>query len=239
LVPSGTKTANLLNTMSDETIHIAIIPDGNRRWAKGHKLHPWDGHKKALKNFHTLTEWCDNDSRVSVLTIWCFSTENWKRNPKEIEMLMQLLEKYLTNEKDQLMEKGTRLIHSGRKDRIPESLAKLIGNIEEESKGNTGLTLHLTLDYGGCDEVVRAIQRMENTKDATEESVREHLDHPELPDIDLVVRTSGEKRTSNFFLWQSTYSEWAFVDKKFPEFTAEDLAKEVNTFAERSRRFGG
>lgn len=221
------------------SMHIAIIPDGNRRWAKGHALHPWDGHRKAMDNFRTLTDWCHEDQRVSVLTIWCFSTENWKRDEKEIQMLMDMLEEYLIKERELFKEKKTRLVHSGHKDRIPETLAKLIGDIEEESKDMDAFTLHLALDYGGRDEVVRAIRKMQSTEDVTEESVREHLDHPELPDIDLIIRTSGENRTSNFFLWQSAYSEWAFVEKKFPEFMAEDLAKEVDEYTERSRRFGG
>ena len=220
-------------------LHIAIIPDGNRRWARKHALDPWEGHRKAVANFRSLTDWCHKDPRIAVLTIWCFSTENWKRDVKEIEMLMGMLEEYLVKERNLFREKQTRLVHSGRKDRIPEKLATLIGDIEEESKTMTAFTLHLALDYGGRDEIVRAIRKMQSTKDATEDSVRKYLDPPELPDIDLIIRTSGEKRTSNFFLWQSAYSEWAFPQKKFPEFTAGDLAKEVDAYTERSRRFGG
>ena len=117
--------------MSDtETMHIAIIPDGNRRWAKSHALHPWEGHKKAIKNFRSLTDWCLEDPRISALTIWCFSTENWKRDKKEIEMLMDMLEKYLQEERNLFKEKNARLVHSGRKDRIPTKLADLINEIK-------------------------------------------------------------------------------------------------------------
>lgn len=236
-------------------IHIAIIPDGNRRWAEHHALHPWEGHRKAMDSFRAITDWCLENPRVSVLTIWCFSTENWKRDRKEVEVLMTLLEEYLTKERDLLRKKGTRLVHSGRKDRIPHTLSKLISTLEKESREMDAFTLHLALDYGGKDEIIRAVDRWthslaikEETQSGsaeqttngalTEEQFRTYLDHPELPDIDLIIRTSGEKRTSNFFLWQAAYSEWAFVEKKFPEFTVEDLAREVATYAKRSRRFG-
>jgi len=232
---------------NEQKLHIAIIPDGNRRWAKTHALHPWDGHKKAIENFRLLTEWCHDDPRVSVLTIWCFSTENWKRDKREVDMLMQLLEVHLQKERALLEKNNTRFVHSGRKDRIPAQLAKLIEDVEEESKNRTASTLHLAIDYGGKDELLRAMQKMatsERANERTNNTIAENifcsfLDHPELPDIDLIVRTSGEKRTSNFFLWQSAYSEWSFVEKKFPDFTAEDLANEVDAFMTRSRRFGG
>lgn len=224
--------------MATETLHIAIVPDGNRRWATKQAFKPWKGHEVAVENFRKLIDWCSNDPRVGILTLWCFSTENWKRDPKEIEMLMKMLKDYLEEERSSLVEKNTRFAHSGRKDRIPQDLATLIAEIEEETKDQTGNVLHLALDYGGRDEVTRAVQRMDDPSSATEESIREHLDHPELPDIDIIIRTSGEKRTSNFFLWQAAYAEWYFVDKLFPDFTTEDLATVVDDFTDHSRRFG-
>lgn len=220
-------------------LHIAIIPDGNRRWAKSRLLNPWEGHRKAVENFRSLTQWCHDDPRVSTLTVWCFSTENWKRDEKEIDMLMKLLEEYLEKERDVFHENNTRLLHSGRKDRIPTSLAKLMNAIEVETANYTENTLHLALDYGGKDEVLRAIQKLEDIETLDEQTLHDHLDHPELSDIDLIIRTSGEQRTSNFFLWQSTYSEWVFCDKLFPDFTTEDLAGYVDQFSSRNRRFGG
>ncbi len=222
-------------------MHIAIIPDGNRRWAKAQLLHPWNGHEKAIENFRELSEWCRNDARVEILTVWCFSTENWKRDEKEVSKLMQLLEDYILNERDQFVEKRIRCCHSGRRDRIPASLKQVIEETEEMTKSVADplLILHLCVDYGGKDEVTRAVSRLSSTNDVCEESIRANLDHPELPDVDLVIRTSGEVRTSNFMLWQTAYAEWSFLPMHFPEFTPQDLAKEVNTISERKRRFGG
>lgn len=219
-------------------LHIAIIPDGNRRWARSRAWHPWQGHEKAVENFHTLYDWCRLDPRVSVLTVWCFSTENWKRDPQEVAKLMTLLEDYIRKERPTFPEKKTRLVHSGRKDRIPASLAALITDVEAETAQYADFTLHLAVDYGGKDELVRGLQKAKKNI-SSEQEVRALLDHPDLPDIDLIIRTSGEQRTSNFFLWQSTYAEWVFLDKYFPDFTTQDLKGAVDDFAQRSRRFGG
>jgi len=230
-----------MNTSS--TIHLAIIPDGNRRWAKTRTLNPWKGHEKAIENFRSLTEWCRNDPRISVLTVWCFSTENWKRDQKEVDMLMSMLEKYLKEEGVEFVEKNTRFLHSGRRDRIPASLVKVIEETEEKTKDQTGFTLNLAVDYGGKDEIIRAIKNIEPNQlnqpnEPNELSIRNNLDHPDLPDIDLIIRTSGEQRTSNFALWQSTYAEWEFIEKLFPDFTSEDLSKAVDDYERRSRRYG-
>lgn len=224
--------------MPNKGLHIAIIPDGNRRWAKKKGLLAWNGHEKAIENFRTLSDWCRTDPRVSTLTVWCFSTENWKRDSGEIAKLMKMLEDYLQNEREDFPKKKTRLLHSGRIDRIPQSLASLIAEISEETKEEKDFTLHLAVDYGGRDEVVRAIQKMKNSSSATEETVRSHLDHPKLPDIDLIIRTSGELRTSNFFLWQSTYAEWVFTEKFFPDFTTDDLVAAVSEYEGRTQRRG-
>jgi len=222
-----------------ELLHIAIIPDGNRRWAKSHLLAPWEGHRKAIENFRSLTQWCHDDPRVNTLTVWCFSTENWKRDKKEIEMLMKLLEDYLEKEQHVFHENKTRLTHSGRTDRIPASLAGLLKKVCDETAQYSENTLNLALDYGGKDEIVRAIEKRPTGEQVNEQTIRDHLDHPELTDIDVIIRTSGEQRTSNFFLWQSAYSEWVFCEKLFPDFTSDDLAGYVDAFSKRNRRFGG
>ncbi|MDD5055894.1 MAG: polyprenyl diphosphate synthase [Candidatus Peribacteraceae bacterium] len=237
-------------------LHLAVIPDGNRRWANAHKLQSvWKGHERAVENFRTLTDWCRNDPRIGILTVWCFSTENWKRDPKEVEMLMDLLEKYLRKEGEGLVKEKTRFVHSGRRDRIPPSLSKLIEKTEQLTKDQTEFTLHLAVDYGGKDEILRAISRLQAGKPETRnqpfealmdpqaqngkpENLQPYLDHPELPDIDLIFRSSGEQRTSNFFLWQSTYAEWIFSPKLFPDVGPEDLAEAVTEFERRQRRFG-
>jgi len=238
-----------------DALHIAIIPDGNRRWARARAWHPWQGHEKAIENFRSITDWCQADPRIAVLTVWCFSTENWKRDPQEVSKLMTLLENYIEKERPTLQKKGIRLVHSGRKDRIPSSLAALIKTVEEETAHFSEFTLHLAVDYGGKDEVARAFQKAldrnqynestntrvnESTSQRNDETdpIQNNLDHPELQEIDLIIRTSGEMRTSNFFLWQSTYAEWVFLEKHFPDFSTEDLKAAVDGFAKRSRRFG-
>lgn len=235
-------------------LHLAIIPDGNRRWAREHTMEAvWKGHEKAVENFRTLTDWCRKDPRVAILTVWCFSTENWKRDPDEVTKLMTMLEDYLRREQKGFLDQQTRFVHSGRRDRIPASLKELIEETEELTRDQTGFTLHLAVDYGGKDEVLRAIVRARKDNPTydirptspvseamiTDDQLRAFLDHPELPDIDLVLRSSGEQRTSNFFLWQSAYAEWIFSPKYFPDIGTEDLDEAVKEFERRKRRFGG
>ena len=218
-------------------LHLAIIPDGNRRWAREHKLESvWNGHEKAVENFKTLSDWCRKDPRVSMLTVWCFSTENWKRDAKEVEKLMTMLEEYLKREQPNLLKEKTRFVHSGRRDRIPASLKKIIEQTEETTKDQTDFVLNLAVDYGGKDEVVRALKKLSG--EPTEDSIRSNLDHPELPDIDLILRSSGEQRTSNFFLWQSAYAEWIFNEKYFPDIGTDDVDAALKEYESRKRRFG-
>ena len=129
-------------TSPSDPLHIAIIPDGNRRWAAKHLLKPWNGHEKAVENFRTLTEWCRRDPRVGTLTVWCFSTENWKRDREEVDHLMRLLEEYLRQERKGFLKEKTRLLHSGRRDRIPATLATLLEDVTEETKDQTEFTLN-------------------------------------------------------------------------------------------------
>lgn len=232
-------------------LHLAIIPDGNRRWARQQGLLPWQGHQRSAENFDAILQWCASDPRISVLTFWAFSTENWKRDAFEVKKLMELMERYLRKERLRLKEKRIHLVHSGRKDRLSPSIATLLSEIEEETRNDPVFTFHIALDYGGKDEVVRAIQKLQTQKQgpsaaavtmgmpaATEEDIHKHLDHPELPDIDLIIRTSGEQRTSNFFLWQSAYAEWLFLEKHFPDLTTEDIDTALKDYAKRKRRFG-
>jgi undecaprenyl diphosphate synthase len=223
---------------TEDALHIAIIPDGNRRWAKGRKLNPWKGHEQSARNFRDIITWCANDPRIGTLTIWCFSTENWKRDEKEVQQLMKMLQEYLLEERDTFHKNRMRLVHSGRTDRFTESLRSLLSDMQEETSSYDSFTLHLAIDYGGKDELLRAVSKIEDTSHITEEDVQAHLDQPDVPDIDLVIRTSGEQRTSNFFLWQSAYAEWVFHPKLFPDFTEEDLSLSLDEFTKRTRRFG-
>ena len=228
-------------------LHLAIIPDGNRRWAKSKMMMPWKGHEKAVKNFKSILSWCEQNKKISILTIWCFSTENWKRDKKEKDILFNILLEYLHEERSTFIEKKIRLMHSGRKDRIPKNLINLIDNISNETKDNNKFILHLALDYGGKDEICRAVKKATSkvinleeiqnifTKD---DCLKPYLDQPSLPDIDLIIRTSGEIRTSNFFLWQSTYAEWIFTEILFPDFTKVNLKKCIKEYFTRKKRFG-
>lgn len=227
-----------LRDMATKNLHIAIIPDGNRRWAKTRTLFPWKGHERAIENFRTLSDWCRTHERIGTLTVWCFSTENWKRDADEVAHLMQLLEDYLRRDHREFHAKRTRVAHSGRRDRLPASLVEILIQLEQETQEYHEFTLHLCIDYGGQDEIVRAVQKAGQQADSIEH-IRQYLDHPELPDIDLIIRTSGEQRTSNFCLWQSTYAEWTFSPKLFPDFGPSDVATALSDFDRRQRRFGG
>jgi undecaprenyl diphosphate synthase len=220
-------------------LHLAIIPDGNRRWARTKGLLPWNGHEKAVNNFRSILDWCKEDGRIGTLTIWGFSTENWKRSDEEVAKLMELFEKFIRKEHDKFIEEGVKFSHSGRRDRIPQSLRDVIIETERDTARGQAFTLHLAIDYGGRDEVMRAVRKLPDAEDATEDMIRAHLDHPELSDMDLIIRTSGEQRTSNFFLWQSSYAEWFFVPKHFPELSSGDIDTCLTDFAGRERRFGG
>lgn len=226
--------------MADNGLHIAVIPDGNRRWAKAQGLAAWKGHEHAAQNFQNLVEACRDDPRVNTFTVWLFSTENWKRDAKEVEKLMTMLEKYLRKDIDDLHEKSVRLLHSGRKDRLSPGLSEILEQAIEQTKDCDQLNLHFALDYGGKDEILRATERMSQltSKRVNESTLRECLDQPNLKDIDLIIRTSGEHRTSNFFFWQSAYAEWIFEEKLFPDFNVDDLNRCLDEYEGRKRRFG-
>jgi undecaprenyl diphosphate synthase len=222
----------------EQRLHIGIIPDGNRRWASRQLLRPWQGHEAGATAFRALVRWCRDNPAISVLTIWGFSTENWTRSREETEQLMAIYERYLTEERAEFHTNQTRFVHSGRTDRLPPALVELIKQTSEETKEYSEFVLHVALDYGGRDEIVRAAQKLTDPAQATEESFRQQLDHPELPDVDLVIRTSGEQRTSGFFIWQAAYAELMFIDKFFPDVTPADLDAALADFAQRQRRFG-
>jgi undecaprenyl diphosphate synthase len=230
--------SSIVVVMVSKKLHLAIVPDGNRRWARREKKLPWMGHRAALENCRTLLEWCRQEPRLGVLTVWGFSTENWKRDREEVILLMQLFEWFLRRELPTLSQRGIRLLTSGRKDRLPRTLTHLLMQAERTTAQLTDFTLHMALDYGGQDEVTRAVNKLTKTGSATIEDIQKNLDQPDLPPIDIIVRTSGEQRTSNFFMWQATYAEWFFLNKFFPELTPEDLRQIINDFSQRSRRFG-
>ncbi len=219
--------------------HIGIILDGNRRWAKREGLTSFEGHQKGIDNMKNIAEAC-LEHGIKVMTCYCFSTENWKRSPAEVNYLMRLFESYINKHLEEFHKKNVRLRHIGRHDRLPKTLLSSLQKAAETTKNNTDLTINLAINYGGRDEIVRAAKKaIEEGIELTEESISTHLDTGEYPAPALIIRTSGEERLSNFLIWQAAYSEFFFIQKHFPELSKEDFAQIIKDFNQRNRRFGG
>ena len=221
--------------------HLVVIPDGNRRWAEEQGMNPWDGHKEALKTITTLSEHARKHG-IKYVTFWGFSTENWKRDKKEIDMLMLLFEEGIKGLRKDAIKNNVRFHHFGRKDRLPKRITAILNDFEQETKNFDGYHIGLALDYGGRDELLRAVNACVDKKSEgaiTEDQLSQLLDTKHFPDPDLIIRTSGEHRTSGMMLWQSAYAEFYFSPLYFPEFSAADLDIALQDFASRGRRFGG
>lgn len=226
--------------------HIAIILDGNRRWAKARGLNTFQGHTAGFDNLETIAKFC-NKIGIKYLTVYAFSTENWKRSKEEVAWLMKI---FKTNVDKYLEKKNTENIRIriiGEKENVPEDLKPRIEKIMDKTKNNTGLTLNIAFNYGGRAEIVHACKSIaEKVKkgelkieDITEEIISEKIYTAGQPDPDLLIRTSKELRTSNFLPWQLTYTEFYFPEKFWPEFTEEDLFEAIKVYQSRNRRFGG
>ena len=178
---------------------------------------------------------------IEYLSLYTFSTENWKRSEKEVKFLMQLLRKHLREQLSFYRENNIRVVHSGSLDRLPKVVQKEIVDVEALTKDFTGMTANLVINYGGRDEIVRAVKKLRDRGESeiTEETLSAAMDHPDIPDPDLIIRTGGELRISNFLLWESAYSELYFSKKYWPDWQAEDLKEAVDAYASRSRRYGG
>ena len=218
--------------------HMAFIMDGNGRWAKARGMERPEGHKEGVKVFERIANTCF-DMGLEAVTFYAFSTENWKRPPAEIKVIMGLLSHYLDNCGKNLIEKGVRIRVIGDKSALDSSLIKRIEKLEEESKRNRRV-LNVAINYGGRDEIVHACKRLvDEGREITKESLSLALYTEDCIDPDLVIRTAGEKRLSNFLLWQSSYSELYFTDTLWPDFTDEDLKLAIDDFYSRRRRYGG
>ena len=222
--------------------HVAIIPDGNRRWAKEKGLIATMGHEKSARYENILSLF--NEAKklnIKYLSVWGFSTENWKRSKLEVETIFDLIFDLVKKLKKDSHSNKIRFRFIGRRDRLPKNLLEELKLLEIETKDYKEFNIQLCLDYGGKDEIIRAVNKILKDKKeiVTEEIFEKYLDTFEIPDLDLIIRTSGEKRISGFMLFQSTYSELYFVEKNFPDFKKEDLRKAVNEFSKRKRRFGG
>lgn len=220
--------------------HVAIIPDGNRRWAKEKGKNTYEGHKKGFEQLIKIAKKARNLG-VKVFTVWAFSTENWKRSNEEVGYLMKLYEVMLDKYLSEALKDEVRIIHLGRKDRINNSLKNKIINIEEKTKNFDKSFLCIALDYGGRDEIIRGLNKIRNSQSVIDESnFNNFLDTKDLPfpNPDLIIRTSGETRTSGFLTWQAAYSEYIFIDKYLPDYTDSDFEKTIVEFSKRQRRFG-
>ena len=226
--------------------HVAIIMDGNGRWAKQHKIQVALGHRKGVETLRAIIRE-SSDLGIESLTLYAFSTENWRRSPEEVSALMGLLLEYFASEIDELDEKNVRIRILGDKDGMPEKQRAALYNAEERTKNNTGLNLNLAINYGGRAELARAARALAakavkgeiQPEDIDETALAEELYTKGQPDVDLLIRTSGEMRLSNFLLYQCAYAEFEFPTVLWPDFDLAAYHEALDAFRHRDRRFGG
>ena len=219
--------------------HIAIIMDGNGRWAKERGLKRTAGHEEGAKVVRNITIHCAKIG-IKYLTLYAFSTENWTRPKLEVEFLMKLLEKYLKNELNTFLQNNIRFKAIGDLSKFSKSLQNIIKEIEEKTAKNSALTQVLALNYGSKDEIIRAIKKLnEKNLEVNEQNFESCLDTYFMPNVDLLIRTSGEVRLSNYLLWQNAYAEMFFTPTLWPDFKADELDDILSDFIKRERRFGG
>lgn len=228
--------------MTEVPAHIGYILDGNRRWAKEHGLPTYEGH---LAGYNALHEVIDATSAAGVkyISLYTFSTQNWNRAAEEVKGIMSLIRRLFKSDIKRLVKDGYRVVVLGAKEGVPDDILKYIDDAEERSKNGTRATLAICFNYGGQEEIVRAARRLIEQKigssDVTLESFAAAIDHPEVPPCDLIVRTSGELRLSDFMLWRAAYSEFIFLEKFWPEMTKQDVTDILSEYTARTRRFGG
>ena len=228
-----------------ETLHVAMVMDGNGRWAKERALARLKGHAKGADRVRHIVR-ASLDMNVTHLTLFAFSTENWKRSESEVIGLMSLFRKFMKSESKKLLINGVKVRFIGDRSRLDKSLVELMNNLEASTNENDNLHLTIALNYGGRDEIIRATKKISekiksgklDIDDITIELFSNNLDTFDLPDPDLVIRTSGEKRTSNFLPWQCTYSEYVFEESNWPDFNKEIYEEILKEFKSRERRYG-
>lgn len=219
--------------------HVAIIMDGNRRWAKEKGLPSAVGHKKGVDALKATMRACD-DFGIKYLTVYAFSTENWNRKPEEVNFLMDLLGQTLKNELKEMHENNVVISFIGDTTKLSENLQKILTNAVETTKNNTGVNLQIAFNYGSRAEIVKAVQDIVDSgvNEITEDVISKHLYTSNIPDPDLLIRTGGEMRVSNYLLWQIAYSEFIVIPEFWPEFNKQKLAECVEEFNHRNRRWG-
>ena len=240
------KLEDIKNTVKESNLnHIAIIMDGNRRWAKQRMLPSAAGHKKGVESLRTAIKACKKFG-IKYLTVYAFSTENWKREKTEVDFLMELLAKTIVNELPLFQENNIRLMFIGNRNQLKDDLKNILNYGEEQTKNNDGVTLIIAFNYGARSEIVNAVKQIaENVKngfidifDITEDMFSQYLYTAEIPVPELVIRTGGELRLSNFLLWQCAYAELYSTEKYWPDFDENSLCEAIFEFSKRKRRFG-
>jgi len=231
---------NLMNNQnSNIPIHLAIIMDGNGRWAKENGLKRTAGHEQGAKTVREITTHC-SDIGVKYLTLYAFSTENWSRPKLEVEFLMKLLERYFIKELPIYLENNVQFKAIGNLSKFSKKLQKIIQDTQKKTASCTGLTQILALNYGSRDEITRAVQKLNDLQlEVSEKNIQNCLDTANIPDVDILIRTSGEVRVSNYLLWQIAYAEMFFTNTYWPEFNPNELDEIISDFHTRERRFGG
>lgn len=225
--------------------HVAIIMDGNGRWAEERNKPRLFGHKAGVDSVRAVVE-AARETGICYLTLYAFSTENWQRPPSEVTGLMGLLRTYLEAELRNMLKNDIRLFCLGQRDRLPADVRKVLETVMRETAGCTGMTLNLALSYGGRNEMIRAVRKLAEQcvdgeldyRSLSEDMLTNHLDTAGQPDPDLLIRTGGEHRLSNFLLWQASYAELYFTETKWPDFRKEQLLEAVAAFGRKQRRFG-
>jgi undecaprenyl diphosphate synthase len=220
--------------------HVGIIMDGNGRWATARGLGRGKGHLEGLEAARRITQ-ATSEAGIPYLSLYVFSTENWKRSVEEVGFLMSLVSLHLEREIGFYREHNLRVVHSGDRSGLPSAVRRSLGRIVDLTASHRGMVVNLALNHGGRDEILRAVARWASEKieePLTEERLRQHLDRPELPDLDLLIRTGGELRLSNFLLWQAAYAELVFSPKLWPDFGVADLRAALSEYEGRERRFG-
>lgn len=237
--------AESFETAGPQPRHVAIIMDGNGRWATRRGLPRLEGHRRGVESVRQIVEACP-DFGIDYLTLFAFSSENWKRSEEEVSGLMGLFRRYFRKEAASLVEKGARVRFIGERSGLDSDIQEMMASLEAQSALNEKLTIVIALNYGGRAEIARAARQLaaevasgeKSLDDVTETALGAALDAPDVPNPDLVIRTSGEQRISNFLLWQCAYAEFLFVDELWPDFNRDAFARALAAFGARERRFG-
>ncbi len=227
--------------MNEVPCHLAIIMDGNRRWAREKALAFYSGHQQGVKKVKEVLRWC-RDREIKILTLYAFSAENWDRNKEEVNFLMNLFQSAISDEIDELYQKGIKFKVIGQKNKLPVKLQKLIEDAEAFTEDNQQGFLNLAISYSGWEEIVEAFRKITEEKIPSEKInqalIRKYLWSADIPDADLIIRTSGEQRISDFLTWEASYAELYFCPKYWPDFSENDLDEALKDYQKRQRRFG-